>query len=100
MITKIEENEDKILVTFLDSLDTSNASLARQEMDWLLSAQNKEITLDCEALNYISSSGLRLFMTLLKHSRANGSRLLVKNVTDFAMSVFKQTGFAKLFHFV
>ena len=100
MITKIEENEDKILVTFLDSLDNTNASLARQEIDGLLSVQNKEITLDCGALNYISSSGLRLFMTLLNHAHANGSRILVKNVTNFAMGIFKQTGFANLFHFV
>ena len=46
---------------------------------------------------YISSSGLRLFLTLRKESAAKGGKLQVRNINADIRQVFMMTGFLNLF---
>ena len=47
-------------------------------------------------LEYISSSGLRLFLALAKKSNAVGSHIKVTHPKEVVKDVFKLTGFYKL----
>ena len=55
--------------------------------------------LDCTSLEYISSSGLRILLGILKQSKANGSSVTLKNVNDVIREVLELTGFVSLFDF-
>ena len=55
------------------------------------------IVLDCSELTYISSSGLRLFLTLRKAAAVKGGRVVIRNINDDIRSVFMMTGFLNLF---
>ena len=57
----------------------------------------KEITLDCTPLEYISSSGLRLFLTIRKEASAKGGKVIITNINDEIRKVFTMTGFFNLF---
>jgi anti-sigma B factor antagonist len=61
---------------------------------------NKTITLDCTGLEYISSSGLRLFLSLRKETAAKGGKVIVKNINDEIKKVFMMTGFFNLFEII
>ena len=57
------------------------------------------VIIDCEHLDYIASSGLRILISLLKGAKAGGSRVVLKNVNEDILSVFKLTGFINIFEF-
>ncbi len=54
-------------------------------------------TLDCNNLEYISSSGLRLFLTIRKEAAAKGGKVIIENINDEIKKVFMMTGFYNLF---
>jgi anti-anti-sigma factor len=56
----------------------------------------KEIVLDFAGLEYISSAGLRVLMTGQKTSKAKGTALTVKNVSDEIMEIFEVTNFTDI----
>ena len=63
-------------------LDTPAAVKAQQEIVPLLEHADKEITLDCTNLEYISSSGLRLFLTLRKETATKGGKVIIEHIND------------------
>jgi anti-sigma B factor antagonist len=66
----------------------------------LMENADKEITLDCTNLEYISSSGLRLFLALRKETSLKGGKVIIKNINDEIKKVFMMTGFFNLFEIV
>lgn len=55
----------------------------------------QEFILDCEALEYVSSAGLRVILKAQKIMNNQGSMKLM-NVNDTIMEVFDITGFADI----
>lgn len=98
MNTTIKENADNILVNLSGDLDTAAAQVTEKEFQPLMAVKNKNITLDCKDLNYISSSGLRLFLALLKSCKPNCNTLTIENLNDNIKKVFTMTGFSSLFN--
>lgn len=98
MTTSIKENDNKIIVTLEGDLDTAAAQEVEKEFKSLHEVKNKDITIECSALNYISSSGLRLFLSLLKSCKPNGNNLIIENLNDNIKKVFTMTGFSSLFN--
>lgn len=54
-----------------------------------------ELTLDFKNLDYISSAGLRLLLSLQKTMNAQGS-MKIKNVNETVMEIFEVTGFSEI----
>lgn len=99
MITKIEQLEDKALVTLEGELDTAAAAKVNEQFEPLHSFKGGLILIDCAKLEYIASSGLRILLSLLKSAKANGNRVVLKDVNADIKNVFKMTGFITLFEF-
>lgn len=97
MTFDIKEQNDGMLATISGRLDTPAAVKAQQEITPLLENANKVITLDCKDLEYISSSGLRLFLTIRKEASAKGGKVIIENINDEIKKVFMMTGFFNLF---
>ena len=57
------------------------------------------IILDCTKLDYISSSGLRIFLAILKNAKSKGSHVYIQGINDDIRNVFAMTGFINLFEF-
>lgn len=95
-----QEEEKTITVIFNGSLD----SLSAPEIEDDVLAQMEEfdfeaIYLDCKDLDYIASSGLRLFFNVLKSGKAHGSRVVLKEPNDFLRKVLDATGLTAMFEF-
>ena len=99
METKIQQLEDKILVTFTGELDTAAAGEVEKKLQSLYNSNGLDVLIDCTDLEYIASSGLRILISILKGAKANGSKVTLKNVNDDIMNVFKLTGFINIFDF-
>lgn len=100
MKTSIIEEDGRLVMTFEGRLDTSVAARTGQEMKPLRECKGCSIVLDLTSLTYVSSSGLRLFLSLLQSARANGNSVEVKGLSDYMRSVFDETGFSRLFKLV
>lgn len=97
MTTQITENSNQIIAKFSGRLDTAAAAQIMEEVNPLMEATNKEIILDCAALDYISSSGLRIFLKIRKEASANNSKVIVRNINNEISQVFMMTGFVSIF---
>ena len=97
MDTTIQEHGNQIVASFIGRLDTAAAVSTTEAVKPLLEAQNKEIILDCSQLEYISSSGLRIFLSIRKEAAANGSKVIVRSINADIRQVFMMTGFISLF---
>lgn len=65
---KVEDNE---FVMYLEGrLDTAASSQAEKDLRALYDCEGHDVVLDCTNLEYISSSGLRLFLNVLKNAHA------------------------------
>lgn len=97
MKTKFTKEEGQIIVAFTGRLDTPAAQEANPVINPLLDEADKTIILDCKEMTYISSSGLRIFLTLRKAAEDKGGKIIIQNINDDIRSVFMMTGFLNLF---
>lgn len=100
MTTQITTNGNQMIAAFAGRLDTAAAVQTAEDVKPLLDATDKEIILDCTALEYISSSGLRIFLSIRKGAAAHNSKVIVKNINDDIRQVFVMTGFISLFEII
>ena len=99
MKTKIEELDGKLIATLEGEMDTAAALEAEQLLQPLYKSDGRDIVIECEGLEYIASSGLRILLSILKGANAGGSKVTLRNVNDDIKNVFKLTGFIDLFDF-
>lgn len=99
MDIQITQNGDTVLGKLIGRLDTAASAQFARDMQPLIDNADKHIVLDCEALEFISSSGLRLFLSLRKASIAQGGNITIHNVSASVKQVFTITGFQALFDF-
>ena len=75
-------------------LDTTTAPELEATIDGCV-AGIKELVLDCSALEYVSSAGLRVILKAQKLMNAQGAMKLT-HVNETIMEVFDITGFADI----
>ena len=97
MVIEIKERDGGMTAILNGRLDTPAAVKAQQEIGPLLENADKQIIFDCTNLEYISSSGLRLFLTIRKEASVKGGKVIIENINDEIRKVFMMTGFFNLF---
>lgn len=96
MEVKIVKEDKVTTASLIGRLDTMAAQEIAPQMDELKNADGT-LVLDCSELSYISSSGLRIFLTLRKAAAEKGGKVIVRNISNDIRSVFMMTGFLNLF---
>ena len=96
--TILQQNGDMVAV-LEGRLDTAAAPTVEQEMKPLYECTDHDIIIDCSKLDYISSSGLRLFLGLLKAVKPKGNHVYISGMNDNMKQVFAMTGFNSLFEY-
>ena len=99
MKTTFKEENNDFVMYFEGRLDTAAAPAVEKEMEPLNDCTGHDIILDCAQLEYISSSGLRIFLAILKNAKPKGSHVFIRVLNDDLRQVFAMTGFTNLFEF-
>lgn len=97
MEISIESNAGTTQVTLKGRLDTAAALECENKFYELDEATHETIHLECKELEYISSSGLRLFLGLQKKVMKNGGKLVFHHIADSILEIFKITGMSAFF---
>ncbi len=93
----ITQQDNTTTARFIGRLDTPASQEISKEVDALIDAADGTLILDCKEMSYISSSGLRIFLTLRKASSSKGGKIIVRNINNDIRQVFIMTGFLNLF---
>ena len=99
MRTTIQEQDGNVVAILEGRLDTAAAAETEKAMSPLLDCEGQHIVLDCTGLEYISSSGLRIFLSILKSAKAKGGHVYISNINEDVRGVFAITGFNNIFEF-
>ena len=99
MKTTIQETDKQIIASLCGELDTAAAIEMESVLQPLYEGKGRDIIIDCSELEYIASSGLRILLSVLKKAKADGSKVILKNVNAVIREVFELTGFVKIFEF-
>lgn len=56
------------------------------------------VVIDCKEMNYICSSGLRVFLAFNKNITVKGGKLIIRNLEPLVKGVFDMSGFSHIFN--
>ena len=87
-------NGTVVTLKIVGRLDTTTAPVLEAVVNGC-KADVKELILDCSALEYVSSAGLRVILKAQKQMNVQGSMKLI-GVNETIMEVFDITGFADI----
>ena len=94
MTIDIKRNADETTIKLAGRLDTITAPALDKTIAEDLS-DTKNLVLDLEGVEYISSAGLRVLLAAQKKMQQIGSMKVIK-VREEVMEVFEMTGFADI----
>lgn len=92
-----EKNDGYVLMTVEGRIDTTNYSEFEAEMNKVLGEGAEKVLLDCSGLNYISSSGLRVFLLTQKKMMASGGKFKLFGMQPAIKEIFDISGFSSIF---
>lgn len=94
----IEVCRDSALVLeFKGRLDVSTSNMAQEKLETLIQKGDTRLALDLSQLEYISSAGLRVLLTILKKSKSCNGKIVLFGVKDYINRIFDIAGFNTLF---
>lgn len=89
---------DYYLIELIGDLDIYNNKKFKEKLADIYEELDKDIVVDCSRLEYIDSTGLGSFISLLKLTRDEEKEITVKNLKKNIKKVFKITDLDKLFN--
>lgn len=96
MNVTITEEGKKANVKLEGRLDTTNADQFQQDITPLMTGDFTDIDIDCTAMDYTSSQGLRMFLMLQKTASSKGCKMVMRNMKPQVKEVFDITGFSHI----
>jgi anti-anti-sigma factor len=87
--------EGRIDTTNYNEFENGIAELLEQHQQ---NNPTDKLTLDCSSLTYISSSGLRIFLSLYKKMLKSGGKLELTSLQPPIKEIFDISGFSSIFN--
>jgi len=78
-------------------LTTNSSPVAEAEINQILEGTATNVVINVEKVNFIASTGLRIILVLGKRLKGDGLNLILCSMNETNKSVFKISGFLKLF---
>ncbi len=93
MKMNIEKKDKELLIKLEGKLDTNTSADLDAKMSELDGME--KVVIDMEKLDYISSAGLRVLLSMQKIMNKQG-KMTLKNVCENVMDIFEVTGFSEI----
>ena len=85
------------VIELIGPLDTSRHFELQSKLLGIIEKGEKKIVVDCSGLTYISSSGLRILLVVLKKINAAGGVLRLAGLRDNIRDILIISGFTSIF---
>lgn len=97
MTVSISTNNNFTVVAIEGRIDTGNFNEFEKEITKILDEGTTNLVLNCKDLNYISSSGLRVFLIAQKRLTVAKGKLHLSNMQPSIKEIFDISGFSTIF---
>jgi len=95
----VEKKQGNVnVLTLSGRLDAYSATELEKKLDSLIEVNQTRLVIDLEKLEYISSSGLRVFLAALKKVKKQQGDMKLACMKPFIKEVFDIAGFSQLFN--
>ena len=89
----LKKEDKKLTITLEGKLDTNTSPELDSKINEL--DEMEEVVIDMKKLDYISSAGLRVLLSMQKIMNKQG-KMTITNVCDNVMDIFEVTGFSDI----
>jgi anti-sigma B factor antagonist len=86
------------VVDLIGQIKTPDFPLLQQKLLAIAQGGEKKLVVNCEELTYISSSGLRILLVVLKKINAAGGELRIAGLRDNVREILVIAGFTSIFN--
>ncbi len=94
------EHEDQVPVMAVEGrVDASSAPILERKILEVFEEQPDILIVDLENVTYLSSGGMRIFLSMTKKMKASGGHLYFCNAKDEVMEIIKMGGFERILSF-
>ncbi|MBT5953823.1 STAS domain-containing protein [bacterium] len=93
------KQKDILIINLNGNLDTVTSHLLQEKIEKIIGEGELKLIIHCAQLNYISSSGLRVFLMTLKRLKPLKGQLILASMKDSIKEIFNISGFSPLFKF-
>ncbi len=91
------KNDKAVVIEIEGRLDTTNYNQLEKKILEYIDADEKNILIDCSKMDYVSSSGLRIFLMALKKITALKGKFLLCGLQENIAEIFEISGFTSIF---
>lgn len=95
----IKEIDNTTIITCSGRIDTLTAPEFEKQVYPHIDSSTNKIILELTQVDYISSSGLRVFIISQKKCHSSNKKLVLTNMTPEVKEVFDISGLSQLFEF-
>lgn len=89
----LRKEENKLFISLEGKLDTNTSPELDEKITELEGIE--ELYIDLQNVDYISSAGLRVLLSMQKIMNKQG-KMVIKNVCENVMDIFEVTGFSEI----
>ncbi|MCA9740654.1 MAG: STAS domain-containing protein [Deferribacteres bacterium] len=98
MLEIVQSQQNDIAILSLQGrLDTNTSSSLETTLVDLVEKSQKKLLLDLSALEFISSSGLRVLLMIAKRVKGMDGKMVLTSLKSNVQNVFEMAGFTMLF---
>ncbi len=98
LIINTKENNDFIEVLPVGEIDIYTSPMFKEEVLNIINAENKNLVINAEKLEYLDSTGLGVFMSILKAIKEKSLNIKLINIKSNIYKLFDITGLNKIFN--
>ena len=91
----LRQDGEKLFVDLQGDLDINSNKEFKEKVNSVQGV--KKIIVNCENLSYIDSTGLGAFISIYKHIKANGEKLVITGLKPHIKKIFLITDLDKVF---
>ena len=96
MQIKEDKQGDVMIVTINDHLDTATAGPFEAQLLGLIDKGERNLLVDCGALEYVNSAGLKVFLLAAKKLEPIEGRLVLCALQPSVLMIFEMIGFTRI----
>lgn len=92
MKTTVEEKGKYTVISIEGDLDVHSSPELKTECDELLGAGRRQLVFDLKDLAFLSSSGIRVILTVARDAKSQGGRLILCGLSEVVQDVIHASG--------
>lgn len=100
MQIKEDKQGEILIVRVSEHLDTASSTIFESRLLGLVDRGERLIVVDCEALEYVNSAGLKVFLLAAKRLEPLGGKLVLCALAPSVLMIFEMIGFTRIMKIV